>query len=105
MMTKNSRWTWKLPAAALSAAAAWAAAPAAHAGWPLNMTPGISEMSRHIYDLHMLMFWWCVWIAIFVFGFMIYSMVKFRKSAGAVDECDLLIQRHLGNHHVGTLIR
>jgi len=50
------------------------------------MTPGISKMSREIYDLHMLMFKWCVGIAIVVFGFMIYSMVRFRKSAGAVAD-------------------
>jgi cytochrome c oxidase subunit 2 len=62
------------------------AAPVAHAAWTLNMTPGISEMSREIYSLHMLMFWWCVGIAIVVFGFMIYSMVHFRKSRGAVAD-------------------
>ena len=62
------------------------AAPAAQGAWTLNMTPGISEMSREIYSLHMLMFWWCVGIAIVVFGFMIYSMVHFRKSKGAVAD-------------------
>lgn len=62
------------------------AAPVAQAAWTLNMTPGISEMSREIYSLHMLMFWWCVGIAIVVFGFMIYSMVHFRKSRGAVAD-------------------
>jgi cytochrome c oxidase subunit II len=62
------------------------AAPAAQAAWTLNMTQGISEMSREIYSLHMLMFWWCVGIAIVVFGFMIYSMVHFRKSKGAVAD-------------------
>jgi cytochrome c oxidase subunit 2 len=62
------------------------AAPAAQAAWTLNMTPGISKMSREIYGLHMLMFWWCVGIAVVVFGFMIYSMVHFRKSAGAVAD-------------------
>ncbi len=62
------------------------AAQAAQAAWTLNMTPGISKMSRAIYSLHMLMFWWCVGIAIAVFGVMIYSMLKFRKSAGAVAD-------------------
>jgi cytochrome c oxidase subunit 2 len=69
-----------------AAAAMLLAAPAAQAAWTLNMTPGISEMSREIYSLHMLMFWWCVGIAIVVFGFMIYSMVHFRKSKGAVAD-------------------
>ncbi|HEY3731390.1 MAG TPA: cytochrome c oxidase subunit II transmembrane domain-containing protein, partial [Steroidobacteraceae bacterium] len=63
-----------------------AAAPEANAAWTLNMTEGISDMSRKIYSLHMLMFWWCVAIAIVVFGFMIYSMVRFRKSKGAVAD-------------------
>ena len=30
-------------------------------GWSLlNMTQGVTEMSRRIYDLHMLIFWVCV---------------------------------------------
>jgi len=62
----------------------------AEAAWTLNMTPGISALSREIYGLHMLMFWWCVGIAIVVFGVMIYSMVRFRKSAGAVADTQLL---------------
>jgi cytochrome c oxidase subunit 2 len=62
----------------------------AEAAWTLNMTPGISAMSRQIYALHMLMFWWCVGIATVVFGFMIFSMVRYRKSAGAVADTTLL---------------
>jgi cytochrome c oxidase subunit II len=86
MMTKFSR-----PVSATLAGAAIAlAAPCAHAAWTLNMTPGISAMSREIYSLHMLMFWWCVGIAIVVFGFMIYSMVHFRKSKGAVADIHFL---------------
>jgi cytochrome c oxidase subunit 2 len=64
--------------------------PRAEAAWTLNMTPGISAMSRQIYALHMLMFWWCVGIAAVVFGFMIFSMVRYRKSAGAVADTELL---------------
>jgi cytochrome c oxidase subunit 2 len=86
MMTKISR---VLPAA-LATSVLSLAAPCAHAAWTLNMTPGISAMSREIYSLHMLMFWWCVGIAIVVFGFMIYSMVHFRKSKGAVADTHLL---------------
>jgi cytochrome c oxidase subunit 2 len=67
-----------------------AAAPAAHAAWTLNMTPGISEISRQAYSIHMLMFWWCVAIGVFVFGWMIYSLVRFRKSAGAVPDTKLV---------------
>ena len=66
------------------------ASPAALAAWTLNMTPGITAISRRIYALHMLMYWWCVAIAIFVFGWMIYSIVKFRKSQGAVPDTKLV---------------
>ena len=85
-MIRNSPLRVVIPAAALMALVA----PCAQAAWTLNMTPGISALSRQIYDLHMLMFWWCVGIAIPVFGFMIYSMVRFRKSKGAVADTNLL---------------
>jgi cytochrome c oxidase subunit II len=85
-MTKNLRLT----IGSLCASALALSAPAAEAAWTLNMTPGISKMSREIYGLHMLMFWWCVGIAIVVFGFMIYSMVHFRKSAGAIADQNFL---------------
>jgi cytochrome c oxidase subunit 2 len=81
---------FRLGVATCAAALMSLAAPCAQAAWTLNMTPGISALSRQIYDLHMLMFWWCVGIAIPVFGFMIYSMVRFRKSAGAVADTKLL---------------
>jgi cytochrome c oxidase subunit II len=86
MMTKF----WRVLSATLATGAIALAAPSAHAAWTLNMTPGISAMSREIYSLHMLMFWWCVGIAIVVFGFMIYSMVHFRKSKGAVADVHFL---------------
>jgi cytochrome c oxidase subunit II len=85
-MIKNVRLCVASSAAGLLALAA----PSAQAAWTLNMTPGISALSRQIYGLHMLMFWWCVGIAIPVFGFMIFSMVRFRKSTGAVADVNLL---------------
>jgi cytochrome c oxidase subunit 2 len=57
---------------------------AAYAAWELNMPVGVTELSRRIHELHMLIFWVCVVIAIAVFGMMIYSIVKFRRSQGAV---------------------
>jgi cytochrome c oxidase subunit II len=66
------------------------AAPAAHAEWGLNMTQGVTEISRNVYSLHMTMLWACVWIAVVVFGWMIYSLVKFRKSQGAVPDTTLI---------------
>jgi len=62
----------------------------AQAAWTLNMTPGISALSRQIYSLHMLMFWWCIGIAAVVFSFMIFSMVRYRKSKGAIADVKLL---------------
>jgi cytochrome c oxidase subunit 2 len=56
----------------------------AFAAWELNMPVGVTELSREIHGLHMLVFWVCVVIAIAVFGMMIYSIVKFRHSKGAV---------------------
>ena len=52
--------------------------------WGLNMTEGVTTVSREIYDLHMLIFWICVWIGVVVFGIMFYSMIMHRKSVGAV---------------------
>ena len=52
--------------------------------WQLNMTPGVTSISKRIHDVHMLAFWVCVAIGVVVFGAMIYAMVKFRKSKGAV---------------------
>lgn len=49
-----------------------------------NMTQGVTEISGKVYDLHMLIFYICVAIAIVVFGVMFYSIFKHRKSKGAV---------------------
>ena len=56
----------------------------AHAAWNLNLRVGVTELSRDIYDLHMLILAICVVIAVAVFGVMIYSIATFRKSKGAV---------------------
>ena len=75
---------------ALGATVAALAAPLAHAEWTLNMTTGVTSMSPEIYSLHMKMFWWCVAIAVFVFGWMIVSIVKFQKSKGAVPDTTMV---------------
>jgi cytochrome c oxidase subunit 2 len=60
-------------------------------GWSLlNMTQGVTDMSRKIYDLHMLIFWVCVVIAAVVFGAMIWSIVSYRKSQGAVADTTMV---------------
>lgn len=63
----------------------------AESGWGLlNMTPGVTEISRNIYGLHMKIFWICVVIAVIVFGAMIFSIVTYRKSRGAVPDVTLV---------------
>ncbi|NJR44171.1 cytochrome c oxidase subunit II, partial [bacterium] len=52
--------------------------------WQLNMTEGVTETSKMVFDLHMQIFWICCAIGAIVFGAMFYSMYKFRKSKGAV---------------------
>jgi len=66
-------------------------ASVAHADWGgLNMTEGVSILSKEIYGLHMTIFYWCVAIGIVVFGVMIYSLIKFRKSQGAQADTTLV---------------
>ena len=78
--------------AALASLLLPAAAPLhAESGWGLlNMTPGVTDISRKIYDLHMEVFWICVAIAVVVFGWMIWSLIAFRKSKGAVADTSLV---------------
>ncbi|HEY2808749.1 MAG TPA: cytochrome c oxidase subunit II [Steroidobacteraceae bacterium] len=77
--------------ALLAAAACGSLAAHADSGWAqLNMTPGVTEMSRNIYGLHMLIFWVCVVIAVLVFGVMVYSLVKFRRSKGAIPDVTMV---------------
>jgi cytochrome c oxidase subunit II len=48
----------------------------------INMTPGVTELGREIYDLHMIILWICVAIGVAVFGVMFYSIIFHRKSRG-----------------------
>jgi len=49
----------------------------------LNLRRGATDISGQVYDLHMLMFFICVGIAVVVFGVMFVSMYLHRKSRGA----------------------
>jgi cytochrome c oxidase subunit 2 len=63
----------------------------AESGWnQLNMTRGVTHISREIYELHMLIFWICVVIGAIVFAVMIWSIVTYRKSKGAVPDITLV---------------
>ena len=55
----------------------------AKADWALNMPKGVTDLSLETYNLHMMVFWWCVAIGVVVFGVMIISLFKHRKSKGA----------------------
>ena len=55
----------------------------ANADWALNMPKGVTDLSIETYNLHMMVFWWCVAIGVVVFGVMIISLFKHRKSKGA----------------------
>lgn len=57
-------------------------AASASAAWDLNMTKGVTPISRDVYDLHMLILWICVIIGIVVFGAMFTAIVLHRKSVG-----------------------
>lgn len=54
------------------------------AAWDMNMPEGITAISRETYRLHMLIIGICVVIGIGVYGVLMYSVFKFRKSKGAV---------------------
>lgn len=56
---------------------------AATAEYALNMPVGVTEISREVYDLHMMVFYICCAIGAVVFGAMIYSIFAHRKSKGA----------------------
>ena len=48
----------------------------------VNMTAGVTELGRQVYDLHMIILWICVVIGVLVFGVMFYSIIYHRKSRG-----------------------
>ena len=60
----------------------WAVFSQAQASWTVNMTPGVTEVSRSVFDLHMTIFWICVVIGVVVFGAMFWSMLIHRRSTG-----------------------
>lgn len=45
-----------------------------------NMPSGVSEISREVFGLHMMIFWVCVAIGVVVFGVMLWSIVFHRRS-------------------------
>ena len=72
---KRRNLGWLLLGSVLSSSA-WA-------DMQLNLTKGVTEVSRDVYDLHMLAMYICIAIGVVVFGAMFWSMVFHRKSKGA----------------------
>ena len=54
------------------------------ADYKLNMTEGVTSISRDAHDLHMLVLWIVTIVGVAVFGVIIYSLINHRKSKGAV---------------------
>lgn len=81
-MSKRARglWAWLLAPAVLMLSHQTMAEEVGR--WNFNMVEGVTPISREVYSLHMLMFWWCVVIAVVVFSIMFYSMIVHRKSRG-----------------------
>jgi cytochrome c oxidase subunit II len=78
-------------AAAAALAALGLAAPAgANTSNGYNLPIGVTGLSKDMYALHMEVFWICVGIAVVVFGAMIYSLVKFRRSQGAIPDTTMV---------------
>ena len=50
----------------------------------LNMTEGVTPVSREIFDLHMFVMAICAGIAAVVYGVLIFTLIRHRKSRGAV---------------------
>jgi cytochrome c oxidase subunit II len=72
------------------AALGFAASAGANTSNGYNLPLGVTSLSRDIYALHMEVFWICVGIAVAVFGVMIYALVKFRHSQGAIPDTTML---------------
>jgi len=66
-----------------------------------NMPYGASPLSHEIYWLHMAAFYVCCVIGVLVFGVLIYSLVRFRKSKGAKA---VHFHEHLGIEIIWTTI-
>src|SRR3981081_615067 len=88
----STSWLRKLisPGALCLAALGWTAGAGAHTSNGYNLPTGVTDLARDMYGLHMEVFWICVGIAVVVFGAMIYTLVKFRHSQGAVADPAML---------------
>ncbi len=56
--------------------------PTTWADWGVNLPYGVSEISREVYGMHMMILYICIAIGVVVFGAMFFSILKHRKSLG-----------------------
>lgn len=82
LTNKLTLWLYSLPLLGFSALSIGASSDTEEIS-SINLRPGATEISGQVYDLHMLMFYICVAIAVAVFGVMFLSMYLHRKSRGA----------------------
>ncbi|HEY2780976.1 MAG TPA: cytochrome c oxidase subunit II [Steroidobacteraceae bacterium] len=89
---RSTSWQRGLKCAGVLCAAAVGLAgnAAANTSDGYNLPTGVTDLARDMYGLHMEVFWICVAIAVVVFGAMIYALVKFRHSQGAVADTTML---------------
>lgn len=67
-----------------------------------NLPYGVTPISHDIYKMHMIMIYICGVIGVLVFGALIYCLVKFRHSKGAVP--DRFLSEHIGVEIAWTVI-
>ncbi len=79
--TQATKWLYGLPL--LLTSPLLFADAATDEGSSINLRRGATDISGQVYDLHMLMFFICIAIAVAVFGVMFASMYLHRKSRGA----------------------
>lgn len=67
----------------------------------MNLPYGVTIISHEVYHLHMIAFYICCVIGVIVFSVLIYSLIAFRKSKGAVPH---RIHTHMGIEILWTVI-
>jgi cytochrome c oxidase subunit 2 len=78
MLTKG--WLARLAAGTGMALTALSASAYTQTSKGYNMPTGVTAISHEVHGLHMMVFYTCVVIGILVFGTMLYSIVKHRRS-------------------------
>lgn len=75
----------------------------AHTGFSSywNMPKGVTSVSHAIYHMHMIALWVGVGISVFVFGWMLFILISYRRSKGAVPGS---VHEHIGVEIIWTII-